>query len=689
MEISRIRHLSTHFLFAGILATVLMASLILALTSVAHGQDAPNIEPLVARVHFTSQTELQQLAATLDVWEVNHVDGYVLALIDSAQQENLADQGFEVESDVAETERMRAVRRLATPAATDAGIPGFACYRTVEETYNDLAALADAYPDLAQWVDIGDSWDKTVPDNAIDGYDLQALVVTNHGSNAPKSVLYLMAAIHSRELATAELVTRFGERLVTEYGQDPDITWLLDNNEVHILPMANPDGRKFAEQLAYWRKNTNNLDGCLDPESYGVDLNRNSSFKWNQCEGYNCSSSMACGITFRGSGPASEPEVQAFQEYGLSLFADQRGPDDDAAAPDDATGLFLTIHSYGKLVLYPWGWSQTPSPNAVQLRTLGRKFGAYTGYSVCQVSQPGCIYQVDGSSEDWVYGELGVAGYTFEIGTTFFQSCSSFENGILDVNMDALLYGLKAARRPYQTPAGPEALDVTVDAPAISAGQIITLMARLDDSRYESNGFGIEPTQTISAAHYSIAAPSWITGTETFTMTAVDGAFDDEVEDVVAVIDTGGWTTGRHLILVEGQDADGNWGVPAAQFVHIVDSALGMQVTPSVLRTSATPGEVISYTATLTNTGAITDAYDIIVGEHLWPTELATETITLPPVTSAALDWAVHVPLSATVGISDTVIIRIRSNAEPALQRSIRATSTASSHHLYFPIVGQ
>jgi len=51
---------------------------------------------------------------------------------------------------------------------------------------------------------------------------------------------------------------------------------------------------------------------------------------------------------------------------------------------------------------------------------------------------------------------LGVAAYTFEIGTAFFQACNDFENTILPENMPALLYGFKAARRPYQTPAGPE-----------------------------------------------------------------------------------------------------------------------------------------------------------------------------------------------------------------------------------------
>ena len=102
-------------------------------------------------------------------------------------------------------------------------------------------------------------------------------------------MLFLMAAIHARELTTAETATRFAERLVAGYGPDPDITWLLDYNEIHIVPQVNPDGRKRAEGGVLWRKNTNDSNGSCSPSRIGVDLNRNSSFKWNPC-GFGCSS---------------------------------------------------------------------------------------------------------------------------------------------------------------------------------------------------------------------------------------------------------------------------------------------------------------------------------------------------------------------------------------------------------------
>ncbi len=172
-------------------------------------------------------------------------------------------------------------------------------------------------------------------------------------------------------------------------------------------------------------------------------------------------------------------------------------------------------------------------------------------------------------------------------------------------------------------------------------------------------------------------------------MTAVDGAFDTEVEAVAASIDTNGWAIGRHLIMVEGQDVDGDWGAPTAQFVEIIDNELGMELTPSALQASGAPGDVIAYTAELTNTGSVTDTYELVIGENLWAAALVTDTLSLGPATSTALTWSVNVPLSATIGVSDTMTLNVASQTNPALQRTIHATSTASNHELFFPIIAR
>jgi len=536
---------------------------------------APPVQgAVVARVFFGDLADLGRLAQVLDVWEVAHEEGYLVALLQPGQLDALRQAGYRVEVDEARTVLIERPSQFLQDQA--AGIPGYPCYRTVEEIHADLAGLAAAHPSLATWVDVGDSWEKVSGGGA--GYDLHALVLTSSAVPGPKPRFLLMAAIHARELSTAELAARFAEVLVANYGVDPDVTWLLDYSEVHVLPMTNPDGRKQAEAGLYWRKNTDDDDGCTVYPFYGTDLNRNSSFHWGEA------SSAPCAETYQGPSAASEPETQAIQDYVAGIFPDQRGPGDDDPAADDATGVFISLHSYGGQVLFPYGFGATPSPNHAQLETLGRKFGYLNGYEVCQAGEPGCIYATSGTTDDWAYGELGVAAYTFELGTDFFQDCATFENTILPQNLPALLYAAKAARRPYQTPAGPESPDVIVTPTVSVAGSAVTLTAVIDDTRYGSDGWGDEPVQDIAAARYTVDAPSWITGTVSRAMTPADGAFDSAAETVHAAVDTTSLTLGRHVLFVEGRDAQGNWGVPTAVFLWAtgpLDSAIAGTVSDS------------------------------------------------------------------------------------------------------------
>jgi hypothetical protein len=474
---------------------------------------------------------------------------------------------------------VRSIDITQTGELLPASVPNFTCYRTVEETFADLAALAENAPDLAEWVDIGDSWRKQQSAGGA-GYDLHVLVLTNELAAGPKPRLFVMAAIHARELTTAEVATRFAEQLVARYGSDPDVTWLLDYTEIHVLAQANPDGRKRAEAEAadptagefestLWRKNVNNM-ACADDRRYGVDLNRNSSFRWASCEFGNCSSGDPCSLVYRGMAPASEPETQAIEEYLRVVFADRRGPALTDAAPPDTEGVMISLHSYSELVLFPWGWSGQPAPNDAGLRTLGRKFGYFTGYETCQSGEDNCIYMTDGTTDDFSYGELGVASYTFELGTRFFESCSNFEVNILPRTLDALFYAAKVAVQPYRLPAGPDVVAATVTPAIVAAGGPLVLTAQLDDTRTLAQSFfGSEPVQAIAGATYTVDAPSWRAGAAPGASLLPLDIFDSPQESAVAAIDTQGWALGRHTIFVQAADAAGNIGPPTAVFVEI------------------------------------------------------------------------------------------------------------------------
>lgn len=546
----------------------------------------------VVRLIYRSHEELDDLLSELDVFEESCGANCIVALVSPEEYQRLIDEGRQVEMDDARTAQLASdttqVRQaFAADAQAINTIPGYACYRTVEETYSSLATLATANPQIATWTDIGDSWEKVTPGGAA-GYDTFVLKLTNSAIAGPKPKFLLMAAIHAREYTTAELATRFAEELIAKYNKDPDVTWLLDYFEIHIVPQVNPDGRKKAETGLLWRKNTDSNDGCTNSSTWGTDLNRNSSFRWNN----GGSSSNACNETYRGPSAASEPEVQVIQNYAASIFPDQRGPNDSDAAPATTEGVFISLHSYSQLVLYPWGWTTTAAPNKTQMETLGRKFGYHNGYQVC--NGPTCLYGTSGTTDDYTYGEFGVASYTFELGTAFFQACSVFTGDIIPKNMPALYYAAKSARRPYQNPAGPDALSVSVSPMTVTQGSLVALNATLNDTRYNSNGWGTEPVQNIQAGQYTIDAPSWAGGVPV-AMNASDGAFNTTIENVTASIDTSALAPGRHTVFVEGQDSAGNWGVLTAAFLWVNNN--GPTPTPT-----NTPVPTNTPTATSTST---------------------------------------------------------------------------------------
>lgn len=549
--------------FSFILLIITLSSTITSPAAIPKpGRVQTDQPPILVRINFEDLDQLNQLVSRYDVWEIDHDFGFLIAFLQQEEILELKASGFKVEIDHERTSQLDQTKQLLPDQIS--GISGYPCYRTVEETYASLSQLAGTHPDLAYWIDIGDSWEKSsFGGNA--GYDLFTLVLSNKNIPGPKPVFYLMSAIHAREYTTAELATRFAEYLLENYDKDPDVTWLLDYAEVQITPQANPDGRKIAEEGIYWRKNTDNDDGCEDSTLWGTDLNRNSSFKWG---GFGTSTD-ACSENYLGPSAASEPETQAIQNYVASIFSDQRGPADNDPAGSDASGVFITLHSYGGLVLFPWSWSDLPAPNDSGLETLGRKFGFYNGDKVCQAGEYGCIYQTSGSSDDWAYGELGVASYTFELGTAFFESCYYFEENILPNNIPALMYAFKAARQPYRDPSGPDSVNLSLSAQNVTPGASLYLYVTADDTRYDSAGWGEEPSQPIQAARYSLDTPSWVVGTQTHPLLPIDGDFNSPIENLSAIIDTTSLTPGRHTIFVESQDAGSSWGVPSAIFLWV------------------------------------------------------------------------------------------------------------------------
>ncbi len=441
-------------------------------------------------------------------------------------------------------------------------IPNYPCYRTVESTFATAQAIVDKHPDLATWVDIGDSWEKTAGEG---GWDLMVLKLTNRFIPGPKPKLFAQSSIHAREYATAELMIRFAEKLVNGYGTDPDITWMLDYQEAHFLLYMNPDGRKKAEPQVMWRKNANRAFCGTNSSDRGVDLNRNYSYKWG-----NSGDGSECSETYRGPKAASEPETQAVEAYLRKLFPDKK-TSAAAAVPLDYEGIYLDIHSYGEIIYQAVG-----SPNQAQLTTLNRKLGFYNGHRPIlsregQEAERTKSLRTDredhgrNTSFEHGYGDLGVPSYLIELGTAFFQNCSYFETKILPGNLDALLFAMRVLRAPYQLPAGPEVTELKI---ARNASASMSITAKADDTRFTTKA-GTESTQNITAAELYLHTPPWMAGANAVAMVALDGSLDSKQESISAVLDTTGLQAGRHVFFVRAKDSSGTWGPLRAGYLDL------------------------------------------------------------------------------------------------------------------------
>jgi hypothetical protein len=543
---NRINYDIVHFctLFTKLRITAMRILLILTLLAAGSiplfAQDVKSDEEpqIMARITVTNAEDLQRIARLgLDLMEYREGDDLIF-LTTQKQLDELKNAGWNVRID----EHMTA--GLPRPGDTETFQGG---YRTVEETFAFLNQMTANYPQLAQVFTYGQSWEKMR--NPLNGYTLTGIKLTNRQISGPKPRIVIQAGIHARELVPPELATRFIQYLLSNYGSDGDATWILDEHEIYIIPLINPDGRKIAETGQMKRKNTNNLTGGCSVVSAGIDLNRNYSFWWGTV---NSPKDPPCGETWPGLQPASEPEIQSMQALMTSLFPDQREPDRSSPAPLDATGVFLDMHSTGNLVLYPWGEDETPPPNP-QFVTIAEKMASYNGYNPIQSIQ---LYPTSGTAHDWAYGELGLAGLGMETGLGGTGGCLGFmpqyicmdgsTNGnFWNLNRPVLLYLVKLPRTPFMTAEGPTPETFTATRTRLNR---YVLRTQISD---ENNG-----GQNVTAAEFYLDTPPWRGGTP-IPMSAVDGSFDSPVENAIGSVQV----PGSHLVYVRGRDSAGNWGV--------------------------------------------------------------------------------------------------------------------------------
>lgn len=153
----------------------------------------------------------------------------------------------------------------------------------------------------------------------------------------------------SREWISPATVTYIINEFIEDWEDQPDY---IKNIDWYILPVQNPDGYEYTHiGDRYWRKNRRKTS----PYCYGTDLNRNYGYKW----GGKGTSQNPCSEVYAGSGPFSEPETRAVRDFMSRSSANFKA--------------FLSFHSYGQYILYPWGYENVVPPDHKDLDRVGKE----------------------------------------------------------------------------------------------------------------------------------------------------------------------------------------------------------------------------------------------------------------------------------------------------------------------------
>jgi murein tripeptide amidase MpaA len=289
-------------------------------------------------------------------------------------------------------------------------------YHSYSELESALEDLQKAHPDIARLSTIGFS---------LENRKILALKISdNVAQDEGEAGVLFTGCHHAREWISVEVPLLLAQYLLENYPSDPQVRRAVDQSEIWIVPLVNPDGLEYSiRHYRYWRKNRRlNADG-----SFGVDLNRNYGYAW----GYDDtgSSPEPASEVYRGAAAFSEPETRAVRD----LF-EQRN-----------FRALVSYHSFSQVILYPWGYADIPTGRDARDGSIASAMSLLMRAVNGRLYEYGALYLTNGDTTDWAFGVAGIPAYTIELppidelGGGFFNA----ENDIQPIfreNLPAALY---------------------------------------------------------------------------------------------------------------------------------------------------------------------------------------------------------------------------------------------------------
>ena len=334
--------------------------------------------------------------------------------------------------------------------------------------------------------------------------------------------VFLYCEQHAREWATPLTCLETAERLLRNYAIDKATRQFVDNLDIFILPVSNPDGSHYAfHNFNYQRRNMTNHcafgwkekdnpnaanfglprqnpgTGALytntDPASrnaWGVDLNRNNTFGTLE-DGYIGASYSCTSDTFAGPAEASEPEIRnelwiadtfknikfsnnihSFGGYFMwapGAYLPDRGEGDEVHAN---IGIEKYFFEAGDKIL-----------NRIKEQRNTVILPERTG-PIADV-----LYSAAGNSADEHWYNRGTIAYSFETGADLFVDTT------LSVASEAGASGIRAGNRTCFAPGD------TIKVDAGTANEEVRTVATIVNPNPASPAANITLTQPLSQAH--------------------------------------------------------------------------------------------------------------------------------------------------------------------------------------------
>jgi hypothetical protein len=318
-----------------------------------------------------------------DVLEKTVTDHSFELIVSPSELQALHTQGFALEV-LSQGRPFRDIQREQHQGTPSPVPPGYLDYPDIIDA---LYAAQDNYPaickvyNLTTWYNLSTTYD---------GRDIFALKISDNVEEDEDEPSFLMvSAHHAREIVTPVLALYAIEQLTTNYGTNATVTAAVNNYEIWIAPVWNPDGYVYMFNYDnWWRKNRHPY-----PPGVGVDLNRNYPFGWHSS---GSGSTDPTSETYKGPSPASEAETKTMLAF----------------ANDRHFAKVLDYHSYGREVLY--GYLSLSHPFINFLQSEAARLSVAIGYGGATR-----LASADGENYQWHLAYNGSYANLVETHTSF------------------------------------------------------------------------------------------------------------------------------------------------------------------------------------------------------------------------------------------------------------------------------